>query len=165
MKSKIFLTIFMVMILSNTFGQKFSKNSVYYDAYGHTRAPLSLNYEMYVCQIYKDFHLNGRIGIGHYKYSNSEDAVVGSAIIFPVVALLEYGKKNHFVNLGAGYSASFIKKKIDGDVPRFDGAYSLSVGYKYMDDAGLFLQLYPVIIFPQFSSNEISAGISLGFSW
>lgn len=150
----------------DSYSQNFTKNSIYYDAFGHTRSPFSLNYERSICKIYKGFHLNGRIGIGFYKYYDTQkDIVTDIATIFPAVALLEYGKKNHFVNIGFGYSNSFIKKIRNSEVPRFDVAYSISVGYKFINDYGLFVQIYPSVIYPKISQKELGAGISLGFSW
>ncbi len=165
MKNKICLFIIMTLISNKLLSQSFSKNSIYYDAFGHTRSLYSLNYERSIFQIYNKIHLNGRIGIGYYKYSTNADIVTDIATIIPAVGLIEYGSKSHFVNLGIGYSASFIKKKMDSEIPNFDFAFSYSIGYKYMDIDGLFIQIYPVIIQPKISEREMSGGISLGFSW
>ncbi|WP_445710536.1 hypothetical protein [Flavobacterium sp.] len=165
MKNKILVFIIISLASNNLLSQSFPKNAVYYDFMGHTRSTYSLNYERYLFKIYKDLHLNARTGIGHYKYYNYENYVTANAVIIPTAAVLEYGKQNHFFNISGGYSASFIKMKPESKLPRFDSAYSLSIGYKYITDTGWFFQIYSGIIQPKISPKESTLGLSIGGVW
>ena len=165
MKNKIFIFVIISLVSNSLFSQSFAKNAVYYDFMGHTRSNYSLNYERYLFKIHKNFHLNIRTGIGHYKYYNYDNFVTANAVIFPTAVMLEYGKQNHFFNIGSGYSLSFINRKMESEIPKFDSANSLTIGYKYITETGWFFQIYSGIIQPKISSKESTMGLSIGGVW
>ena len=137
---------------------------------GHTRSIISFNYEKNFYRFNDRFSLSARTGLGIEPGYKVDGEKYRSRKTIPTVLLLQVGRKTHFINMGAGYSATFVKHLTDntGDVPkyypRYESAYSMSVGYRFAYD-GVMAQFYPVYILPNDSDAEISFGISFGFVW
>lgn len=176
---KLLNTLFLILFTQMIFGQSndsFEKNAIYYDLLGHTRSILSVNYERTIFSLNDYFHVNVRTGIGYEGgkvegVNGEKNRRVNTRTTFPNVLMLQIGKKYHFVNLGVGYSMTFASNLKDDSVipatysPRFDSAYSFSVGYRLMYEK-LIIQVYPVLINSKKSNDsEISLGISFGYVW
>lgn len=163
--------ILILLFLSNNAFCQFKKdeqvynNAFYYELLGHTRSLVSFNYEMSFYRINNFLCLNARTGIGFETTINSEGIKSDRLITIPNVVLLQVGGKTHFANLGIGYSVTFSKHLIDNsNYPRFDSAYSLSLGYKLVYN-NVFIQFYPVRIVPKNFEAENSVGLSFGLAF
>ncbi|MEZ4854007.1 hypothetical protein [Flavobacterium sp.] len=170
-----FLLILILFFCQRTFCQSDSlscKSAFYFEVLGHTRSLVSLNYEKTIFSINDKISLNTRIGVGYNSSGrNDKDEKLNNTVFFPSVFLIQFGKKTHFINMGLGYSLAFSRNLTDNSInppyhyPRFESAYSLSIGYKFQKDH-LFVQFYPVLINTINTKNkEISAGLSFGFAW
>jgi len=168
------ILVFIIIINQTVFGQSdndFNKNAIYYDVMGHTRNIFNINYERTIYKINDYFYINVRTGIGYTSGKVEEqDIRFNSMTTIPNVMLLQIGKKNHFANIGIGYSMTFASNLKDDRTtptiiyPRFDSAYSFSIGYKFTFK-GLIMQAYPVYIIPKNDDNEVSFGLSFGYTW
>lgn len=176
---KLLNTIFLILFTQMVFGQSndsLKKNAIYYEVLGHTRSILSVNYERTIFSLNDYFHVNVRTGIGYEGgkvegVNGEKNRRVNTRTTIPNVLLLQIGKKYHFVNLGIGYSMTFASNLKNDRVipatysPRFDSAYSFSVGYRFMT-SNVVLQAFPLLINSKNSDdNKISFGISIGYVW
>jgi hypothetical protein len=147
------------------------KDALYLEVLGHTRSIISLNYEKSIVTFKDNLSLNARIGLGYNSSGrNLNNEKLNNTVFVPSVLLIRYGKKSHYVNMGLGFSAAFSRNLTDNSInppynyPRFESAYSLSVGYIFLRN-NLFIQVYPVFINTINTKNkELSAGLSFGFA-
>ncbi len=168
------ILIFIIITNQVIFGQSdnnFKKNAIYFDVMGHTRNIFNLNYERTIYKISDYFYINARTGVGYTSGKVEEQNLrFNSMTTIPNVILLQIGKKNHFANIGIGYSMTFASHLKDDRTiptifyPRFDSAYSISIGYKFTIH-NIIMQVYPVYIIPKNEDNEVSFGISFGYTW
>ncbi len=78
------------------------------------------------------------------------------------------GKKNHYAQLGVGYTPIFGHNFIDssttppGTFKKFESAYIISLGYRYMNRFGTIVQFFPTLEFLPNSIKKVVLGF--GFS-
>ncbi len=168
------MTFFICFVYQNFYSQSDNekyKNAFYFEVLGHTRSIISLNYEREFYRINDYLSLVARTGVGYEGGYKRDDKRYKMTATIPTVLLVQIGKKKHFVNVGAGYSASFRRGLTDEyftptrHYSRYDSALSFSLGYK-LTYHNIFIQAYPVMIKSKNpNDDEFSFGISFGCTW
>ncbi|MDI3318349.1 hypothetical protein [Pinibacter soli] len=150
------------------------KQDVFFGCLGHNRGIISVNYER---KIYaskpQTFFYNLSTGVGYTPGGKSYDKQIPGSCYVPLTMYCLVGKKASFAQIGIGYTAAFGPDFVDstGAPPvihkKFESAYTLSLGYRYMNKYGTIIQGYPLLQWTDNPSNEFSIGfgIFLGFAF
>ncbi len=176
---KVFFIVFflggLISFCQKSFGQdttgKINANFLLVEVFGHSSSLFSANYEKILVLPLSSHFCSFRAGIGY-----SPGITIGSnrhkgVITTPLVFSLLFGKKKNYVQLGIGYTSAFGENWIDSTTTnptiyqKFESAYILSLGYRYIWKAFTF-QIYPLVEWTTNPSSRFSigGGISLGNS-
>jgi len=159
---------------SDTDGAANSKNTVTAELFGHSRSLISVNYERLTKPFKEYFIFSLRTGIGYSPgLEVDEERKLKGITAIPVVASLLVGGYDHYVQLGIGYTASFGEDYVDTTVnpekvyQKFESAYIVSLGYRYMEVDGLTAQAYPMLVWSDNPSSKFSFsfGVALGYAF
>lgn len=152
----------------NSNSEKIKRNGFILEILGHTNGILSVGYERYFSFKKNDnFLLVARTGIGlEPGYTGSDGGRYNQRTILPNVVSLLIGKKEHYIQIGTGYAATFVSGLYDSELDpprsyqRFISSYSASVGYRLMLE-DFSLQLYPVFIKDNENGSKIKSNIGM----
>lgn len=149
---------------------EYPKNDITVEALGHSRGLISINYERFFKPQMNNFIFSTRTGVGYTPGINiGSKRLKGSAYV-PLVLSALVGKKNHFAQVGVSYTAAFGHDFVDSTTSpptiyqKFESAYIVSLGYRYMSYHGIVAQIYPLL---QWTNNPTSKfavafGLSIG---
>lgn len=143
------------------------KNTVFTEFLGPARSIISANYERIFCFSNAHFLYTFRTGIGYVPGSTESRTPHKGTVTIPVVASLLAGGKAGYAQLGIGYSYSFGDSYTDSTVnppqvfQKYEPAYSLSMGYRYMGH-NIVAQAFPMLLWTNNPTNRFS--VSFGFS-
>lgn len=148
------------------------KNAVFYEVLGHSRSSIfSFHYERVLLSFDEHMFILNRVGVGIESGYVENGKRYNQRTTIPNVMLLLIGKKPNYFQFGIGYSATFTRGLLDNSstpvqiFPRYDSAYSLSIGYRYMDN-GAFVAAYPLILKNKGDSKlDPNFGLSIGLTW
>lgn len=164
--------IYFFLFTEITYGQdipkniSFKKNSLTAEIFGHSRSLLSSNYERLFKLSPNYLFYTVRTGVGYTPGVNIRLERHKGVFAIPLVFSLLAGKEKHFAQLSLGYAASFGEDFIDSTTTtptiyqRFESAYSLSIGYRYMWNSFI-VQIFPLLQWTNNISNKFSAGFGL----
>lgn len=174
------LSIFLFFLLDNhiAFGQDVTKNnfvdrnSFTVEVFGHCRSIFSANYERLFNISPNYYFYTVRTGIGYSPGVNIGSERIKSTVTVPFVFSILAGRKQNFAQLSASYAASFGHDFIDSTIAppaiyqKFESAYSLSLGYRYMWN-DFVAQAFPLIQWTNNPSAKFSVGfgVSLGMTF
>jgi hypothetical protein len=148
------------------------KNAYIFEAFGHSRSLISVNYERFLRPTNESyFFYSLRTGIGYIPGVTIKSKRLGSIITVPFVFSILTGKKDHHVQLGLSYTPMFGHDFIDSTTTsptiyrKFESAFILSLGYRYMNSSGLIFQIFPILDYTKNSKFNIFFGMSIGGSF
>ena len=145
---------------------KFDRNTLTFEVFGHSRSIFSLNYErLFKLSPYSSYTF--RTGIGYVPGDSIRLVRHKGTVTIPLVLTTLVGKKKNYLQLSAGYSASFGESYIDSTYTlpqihqKFESAFIVSLGYRRMSE-DLVIQIFPLL---QWTNNPTSKfGFGFGFS-
>ncbi|MDI3318387.1 hypothetical protein [Pinibacter soli] len=110
-------------------------------------------------------------GLGFNPGSEYNGKKMKGTSFIPLTFYGLFGGKSSFAQLGVGYTAAFGPEFIDstGSPPviykKFESAYIVSLGYRYMNKYGTILQGYPLLQWTNNPSNKFSFGFGFFFGF
>jgi hypothetical protein len=147
--------------------RNFQHQAIFVGGLGHSRGLFSVNYEFLFRLRNPFFLLTFSTGIGYTPGINVNNEKLRGTVYIPGVVSAVIGKKNHFLQLGAGYTAGFGQGYIDSIsrpsviYQQYESAYIVSAGYRYMNRHGTIVQLYPLFQWTNNPSDRFA--VSFGF--
>jgi hypothetical protein len=145
----------------------YQKNAITVEALGHSRGLVSINYERLFKPQGDNILFSIRTGVGYTPGINiGSKRLKGSAYV-PLVLSLLAGKKSHFAQFGLGYTAAFGHDFVDSTTSpptiyqKFESAYIVSLGYRYMNNHGMVAQIYPLLQWTNNPTSKFAVGFGL----
>lgn len=132
------------------------KNTFYFEL-GGNGGFYSVNYDRIILRV-KIVHLSIRTGYSVFPSKNNEDF----NYIIPLEAILLFGEKNNFLELGAGKSIEYESNNNSSNITTF------RFGYRYISDKGLMARAGVVpIVFSLFGNDVVGiwAGLGIGYAF
>jgi hypothetical protein len=168
-----FSTLVILGLCYNSYAQNENnfklKNSFCVEVFGHGKSILSINYERFLSFSKESKTIYAiRGGFGYTPGLTIKSKRFNSIITTPIVLSMLKGKKNHFAQLGIGYTPIFGQNFTDSSTspPKkfraFESEYIISLGYRYINRFGTIVQLYPTLEYITNNSNKFFLGF--GFS-
>ncbi len=163
------INFLLLAISSGVFAQftKDYKNVCTVEGLGHANSLISFNYERIFFPKNENILMGARVGYGRWPGTQNTNGV--NTIPFVFSTMYNVFKKEHFLQLGLGYSALFSEDYQDFGVQykKFESDFSISLGYRYMSKYRTVAQIYPVFILRDndVEKSLFSLGASVGFSF
>jgi len=145
----------------------YQKNAIAVEALGHSRSLISVNYERFLKPQMKNFLFSFRTGIGYTPGTDIGSKRLQGAAYVPLVLSALVGNKKHFAQFGLGYTAAFGHNFVDSTTSpptiyqKFESAYIISLGYRYMNYHGVMIQLYPLLQWTNNPTDKFAVGFGL----
>lgn len=148
------------------------ENVVAIDFLGHSQSLISFNYERILNPVHKFVVVSARVGVGFTPgYENDGGSKYNYQTTLPIVVTTLIGRRIHFAQCGVAYTPLFTRGLTDAHnnktYERYNGLYSISLGYRYIFHDKIYLQAYPVFTFPDSGSDKdvLSFGLSAGYAF
>jgi hypothetical protein len=128
-----------------------NKHALIVAVWGNYRSIASINYErIFSNSKYQNIFLTSSIGVGILPGFKTQNLKLKSIKTIPILFSILVGKKKHFAEFGLGYTGAFGQNAIDSSTSpphqflKYESAYSINVGYRFMEYKGAMFVVTPL---------------------